>query len=93
MLLLAQESVEYSNSMPFQIDGDQGFVLIMVALGCLTAIVIVSVVMFTSFSSRREENRFKQELLDRGLSADEIETVIKATPPEGAAERYIDRRK
>jgi hypothetical protein len=52
----------------------------------LTAIVTGGIVI-NSVHRRRAETDLKRELLERGMSADEIATVIRAKPTKGCRER------
>jgi hypothetical protein len=52
----------------------------------LTAIVTGGIVI-NSIHRRRSETDLKRELLERGMSADEIATVIRAKPTSGCRER------
>jgi hypothetical protein len=51
----------------------------------LTAIVTGGIVI-NSIHRRRTETELKRELLERGMSADEIATVIRATPKKGGCQ-------
>ena len=65
----------------------------MVATICLifaVASVIGSVVKQSrKFICHRQEIEFKREMLDRGMTAEEIEQVVEAKPKEGV-DRWID---
>jgi len=50
----------------------------------LTAIVTSGIVV-NAIHRRRAETDLKRELLERGMSADEIATVIRATPTRGGS--------
>ena len=95
--LLAQETVaktDYWSEEFFGLDRDQRFILLLVLVGCLTAAIIVVTAVFSgvyhSLNRRRLEADFKQDLLDRGLSAEEMVDVIKAAPVEDAASRWVE---
>jgi hypothetical protein len=70
------------------------FALLVVLVGCATG-VICTVVVFVSSTinsihHRRVEAEMKRDMLDRGLSADEITKIIEAAmPPEDATQRWI----
>src|SRR4051812_420799 len=72
------------------------FVLVLVAIGCLTAVVTTTVVITSgvvqSVHRTRTEADLKRDMLDRGMTAEEIAKVIESTPPEGVAERWIANR-
>jgi hypothetical protein len=81
----------------FGIDADKRFVLLIIAIGCLTGVICTVVgclsSMWGAMHRRRTEAELKRELLDRGLSVDEITKIIEATaPPEDATERVIASR-
>ena len=88
-LLLAQvsESVpdEWSDYL-FGFDPEQRFALIIVALGCLTGVVItlacIASTAISKIHQRRIETELKREMLDRGMSADEVARVIEASVPD-----------
>lgn len=96
-LLLAQEGVvttdEWSDSF-FGLGQEQRFVLMILMIVAITAILIVipSVIatVFSGMQRRQAEMELKQEMLDRGMSAEEIAEVIKAAPVEDAASRWVE---
>ncbi|MCH7751720.1 MAG: hypothetical protein IH898_06140 [Planctomycetes bacterium] len=59
----------------------------MVATICLifavTSVIASVVKQIRKYVCHRQEIEFKREMLDRGMSAEEIEQVIEATPKEG----------
>jgi xanthine/uracil permease len=57
--------------------GDLTEILFMVVVGVVAAIAIIGGVVY-AIHKNRLENALKRELLDRGLSADEIATVVSA---------------
>jgi hypothetical protein len=77
-----------------RLDPDKHFALIIVVIGCLTG-VICTVVVFVSSTiisihRRRTEMDIKREMIERGMSADEITKIIEAvSPPEDATQRWI----
>lgn len=88
-LLLAQtEAAEpATQSLLDRLGDDQLFVVLLVAIGCGTAIIIalfaISAGVWNSTRQKQVEAELKQDMLDRGMSADEIEKVVKAQPKEG----------
>lgn len=76
------------------LDPDKRFALIIVLIGCATG-VLCTVVVFvsstiTAIHYRRVEADMKREMIERGLSADEITKIIEAaSPPEDATQRWI----
>ena len=78
----------------FGLEPRERFPLLIIAIGCtfallLTTVIVVGNVVY-SIQRRRSEYDLKRDMLDRGLSADEISEIIKATPPpEGAVDQWI----
>ena len=70
------------------------FALVVVVIGCATG-VICTIVMFAastinSIHHRRVEADMKRDMIERGMSADEITKIIEAAmPPEDATQRWI----
>ncbi|TWT73494.1 hypothetical protein Pla123a_38300 [Posidoniimonas polymericola] len=96
--MLAQEaSLAEQVSMNGSLTPDQVFVLLIVGIGCVTAALIVVFCVFSglvaSLQKSRMEIDLKHEMLDRGMSADEIATVVKASKPTDFLERLADRRR
>ena len=77
----------------FGLDADERFVVILVVVSCVTAIIItlfcVALGVWNSVKNKQIEADLKQDMLDRGLSAEEIEQVIEARPKEGV-DRWVD---
>jgi hypothetical protein len=78
----------------FGLGPDQRFVLILTVIGCATGIVIALTALVLSLINathrRRIEAELKREMLDRGMSAEEVVKVIEsAAPPEDATGRWI----
>jgi len=76
------------------IDSDQRFVLLIIgasfAFGLILALVGIVAGTIGSIQRRRAELDLKREMIERGLSADEITKIIEAaTPPEDATQRWI----
>ena len=68
-------------------DGDQRFVLTIIGMGCVTLVstVLVSVLLtcWHKLKSDQIEGDLKRDMIDRGMTADEIQKVIEATPQSG----------
>jgi hypothetical protein len=80
----------------FGLDPEQRFVLMIIGIGCVTGILIAlpSVVLnlVGNIQRHRINTEFKREMLDRGMSADEIAKVIESTPlPEDGIGRWFAR--
>lgn len=67
------------------LDPNQRWLLLVVGMGCAMGLVIslVSIVMNSigRMQRHRAELELKREMLDRGMSAEEIERVIAASKP------------
>jgi hypothetical protein len=76
----------------FGLNAEQRFVLMIIAICCTTGIICTVVGCAAGVSSsmhrRRTEMELKHELLDRGMSADEIAKVVESTPPTDFIERW-----
>ena len=73
---------------------DQRFALLIIVIGCSLGLILgtLGIVssMLNSMHRRRLEADMKREMIERGMSADEIEKIIEAvTPPEDATQRWI----
>ncbi|MEM8944565.1 MAG: hypothetical protein AAGD11_05215 [Planctomycetota bacterium] len=93
-LLLAQAAAgSTASGLLMGLDGEQRFVVMLVAIGCgtgaLIAITAIITGVYTSLVARRELNDLKQDMLDRGMSSQEIAEVIEATPVADAASRFV----
>ena len=78
----------------FGLDVNQRFVALLTVVGCVTGVIIsLAGIIYAAFDSshrRRTEANLKREMLDRGMSVDEVVKVIEAaSPPEDAAGRWI----
>ena len=76
------------------LDSGKRFSLIVVVVGCATGVLctLLGCISSTvnSIHHRRVEADMKREMIDRGMSADEIAKVIEAAmPPEDATQRWI----
>jgi hypothetical protein len=70
--------------------------LLSVATACITGIAIAAIAMISGTVAKTQRTRLeaemKREMLDCGMSADEIAKVIKATPPNDFLDRWADRQ-
>jgi hypothetical protein len=87
-LLLADVSDRLTEAF-FALDQGQWFVLLMVAIGCAIPIILgLAGIIYSAVDSvhrRRLETELKRELVERGMTAEEIVRIVEATSPEGAA--------
>jgi hypothetical protein len=75
-----------------ELHANQRFVLLLIGLGCV-AIVSISVVaivcgMVQAVHRNRTEAELKRDMLDRGMSADEIARVVESSTPKDFLERW-----
>jgi len=78
----------------FGLDANQRFVALLTLVGCVTGVIIsLAGILYSALDAahrRRTEANLKREMLDRGMSVDEVVKVIEAvSPPEDAAGRWI----
>jgi hypothetical protein len=76
------------------LEPNQRFALVVVVVGCATGVICTLVVFIAStinsIHHRRVEASMKREMIERGMSADEITKIIEAAmPPEDATQRWI----
>ena len=80
----------------FGLDPEKRFVLMIIGIGCATGILIglpaVVLNLAGNIQRHRHTTEFKREMLDRGMSADEISKIIEAAPlPEDGIGRWFAR--
>lgn len=95
-LLLAQANVaqDWWAQQFFGLNEEQRFIVLLVVIGCLTGIICTIVVFasstIVSIHRRRTEAEMKREMIERGMSADDIAKIIEsASPPEDGTQRWI----
>lgn len=91
--LLAQYS-DRATSFFDNLDPNKRFVLLVIALGCATGIVCTLITFaattISSIHRRRVDASMKRDMIERGMSADEIARIIEAAmPPEDGVQRWI----
>lgn len=98
--LLAQEAAVSTDPWAatfFGLAQEQRFVLLLVAIGCVTGVIctVVGCVSgsVSSIHRRRLDHELKQDLLDRGMTADEVAQVVEASPPKDFLERWASGSK
>jgi hypothetical protein len=77
-----------------ELKSDERFALLIVAIGCATGVLCTAFVFIsntiTSIYGRRSDAMMKREMIERGMSADEIAKILEAaSPPEDATQRWI----
>src|SRR3954468_44278 len=84
---------DWATSALSDLDPKNRFALIVVIVGCATGVICTLIVSISStinsIHHRRVQADLKREMIDRGMSAEEIANVIEASPPEDAAQRWI----
>lgn len=93
MPFLAQATNGWANTLS-GIEADERFALLIVTIGCATGVICTIVVVasstITSIYGRRSDAMMKREMIERGMSADEITKILEAaSPPEDATQRWI----
>jgi hypothetical protein len=78
----------------FGLNAEQRFVLMIIAIGCATGILIglpsVVLNLVGNIQRHRINIEFKREMLDRGMSAEEIAKIIESAPlPEDGIGRWF----
>ena len=90
--LLATGTVGWWSEQFSGLEQSQRFVLLIVAIGCLTIIIVSTVAIVSTLidtmHKRRVETEMKRELLDRGMSADEVARVVESAQPKDFLERW-----
>jgi hypothetical protein len=73
----------------FNAEDITGFIAVILVFG----VAAVAVVCFTFYAvhKNRTEVALKRELLDRGMTADEIATIIRATSPKSLPKGWTKR--
>ena len=77
------------------LDPNMRFAALLTALGCATGIIITfGTFLYCALDAahrRRTEANLKRDMLDRGMSVDEVVKVIEAAaPPEDVTSRWVD---
>jgi hypothetical protein len=60
-------------------------IVLVVLFGSVAGVLTGIATQIRKYGSHRQDVEFKRELVDRGLSADEIERIIRAQPNERVA--------
>src|SRR5688572_10803416 len=97
--LLAQavsppDNVGFFSALLSDMKAEHRFVLLIIGIGCGTGVILGTLGIIsgaiTSVVRRRAEMDLKRDMIDRGMSGEEIAKVIEsATPPEDATQRLI----
>src|SRR3989304_10389678 len=89
--ILAQAADRWANTF-FGLDEDKRFVLMIIAIGCATGVICTVVGCVSGAAStmhrHRMETEMKRDMLDRGMSADEIAKVVESSQPKDFLERW-----
>lgn len=94
--LLAQSTDPWADTF-FGLDAEKRFVLMIIAIGCTTGVIctVVGCVSgaITSIHRRRLDHELKQDLLDRGMNAEEVSQVVEASAPNDFLDRAVSNSK
>jgi len=89
--ILAQAGDPWAGTF-FGLDEGKRFVLLIIAIGCATAVICTVVVSISSAISsvqrRRMDHELKQDLLDRGMTAEEVARVVESSQPKDFLDRW-----
>ena len=89
--LLAQAN-DYWANMFLGLDESKRFVLLIVAIGCATGVIctVVGCVSGAASSMHRHrlDHELKRDLLDRGMTADEVARVVESSQPKDFLDRW-----
>ena len=85
---------DWSTNMFTELDPSKRFSLLVVLIGCATGVLCTFIVFLSatimSIHNRRVDAAMKREMIERGMSADEISKIIEsAAPPEDGTQRWI----
>jgi hypothetical protein len=75
------------------IDPSQRWLILVIAIGCSVGLIIslMGIVMnaITSMQRHRADTELKREMIERGMSAEEIATVIQASSPKNVTRSLL----
>ena len=85
---------DWATSFLTDLNPNNRFALIVIVVGCGTGVICTLITLVSStinsIHHRRVEADMKREMIERGMSAEEITKVIEAAmPPEDATQRWI----
>jgi hypothetical protein len=90
-LLLAQHVTNSRSDWFSELNAGNKFALLIVGIACATGVICTAVVFISgainSIHRRRVAADLKREMIDRGMTADEIVRIIEAAPPPDDAEQ------
>lgn len=90
--LFAQTASDWWTDQFFGLDQDQRFVILILVIVFSAAIIIALAGIIggalAGMHRRRLEADLKQDMLDRGMTAEEVARVIEAKPPETFLDRW-----
>jgi hypothetical protein len=82
-------TLESLNSL-LNVDSPAKFFVVIALILCVAVVVITIVVQLGMLSTHRAELEFKRDLVERGLSVDDIERILSAKP---VGKAQMSRRK
>jgi hypothetical protein len=71
--------LESLNSL-LNVDSHAKLLVVIALIGCVVVVVTTIVVTLGTLSTHKAELQFKRDLVERGLSVDEIERIVSAKP-------------
>lgn len=85
---------DWGTSLFNDLNAGNKFALIVILFSCGTGVICTAIIFIsstiTSIHNRRMDAAMKREMIERGLTADEITKIIEAaSPPEDATQRWI----
>jgi hypothetical protein len=91
------ETVTSTMDLLGRMDGEMIALLIVVGIGSFVAVILGSLGLVTSMVNsiqrHRAELSFKREMVERGMSAEDIARVIEAASPRNAWERQCQKKR
>lgn len=94
--LLSQANSDWWTDQFFGLNEDNRFVVLIlfIVFGALIIISIAGIIggTLSSMHRRRMEAEMKSDMLDRGMSAEEIAQVVESAPPQNFLERLAVRQ-
>jgi len=92
LLAATSQAADQWSDLFFGLDQNQRFVLMIIAIGCVTAILVALPIslagIYAKTRHRQAEAEMKREMLDRGMSSEEIAQIIESAPPSDFLDRW-----
>jgi hypothetical protein len=92
LMLLAQTATDRWADTFFGLDQEQRFVILIIAIGCATGVICTVVGCVAGAASTMQRHRLdaelKRDMLDRGMSAEEVARVVESKQPKDFLDRW-----